>query len=91
MPSSCSSQITINFHYGGVFEANPVLYDYGMLKKLENVDLISMDYSQVVSYLETESHSICKGLYFHYGGVFKKCLLFILSVYVYLLCFKGCL
>nr|GEV79156.1 uncharacterized protein [Tanacetum cinerariifolium] len=46
--SSCVTQITINFRYGGVFEANPVLYDYGMLKKLENVDLISMDYSQKI-------------------------------------------
>ncbi|GKD95397.1 hypothetical protein Tco_1375234 [Tanacetum coccineum] len=63
--SSCVTQITINFHYGGVFEANP---DFGMLKKLKNVDLISMDYSQVVSYLETQSRSICKGLYFLVPG-----------------------
>ncbi|GJX79146.1 RNA-directed DNA polymerase, eukaryota, reverse transcriptase zinc-binding domain protein [Tanacetum coccineum] len=28
--SSCVTQITINFHYGGVFEANHVLYDYGL-------------------------------------------------------------
>ncbi|GJZ74389.1 hypothetical protein Tco_0638535 [Tanacetum coccineum] len=66
--SSCVTQITINFHYGGVFEANPVLYNFGMLKKLKNVDLISMDYSQVVSYLQTQSHSICKGLYFFVPG-----------------------
>ncbi|GKF52654.1 hypothetical protein Tco_0159564, partial [Tanacetum coccineum] len=37
--SSCVTQITINFHYGGVFKANPVLYDFeGGLRSLKNDD-----------------------------------------------------
>ncbi|GJZ52731.1 hypothetical protein Tco_0607616, partial [Tanacetum coccineum] len=37
--SSCVTQITIKFHYGGVFKANSVLYDFeGGLRSLKNDD-----------------------------------------------------
>ncbi|GJU81935.1 hypothetical protein Tco_1284300, partial [Tanacetum coccineum] len=56
--SSCSTPLRLNFHHGGVFEANPLNYDFGMVSKLENVDIVSMAYKDLVEYLEKESHAM---------------------------------
>ncbi|GJV20175.1 hypothetical protein Tco_1369195 [Tanacetum coccineum] len=62
--SSCSTHIRINFHHGGVFEANPINYEFDMVSKLDNVDIYAMDYSVFVTYLETISHAMSNALYF---------------------------
>lgn len=50
--SSQSALIDIDFHCDGVFERNPITYDYGMISKVEKVDIMSMDYSQFLSFLQ---------------------------------------
>ncbi|GJX63051.1 hypothetical protein Tco_0295951 [Tanacetum coccineum] len=60
--SSCSTPIRINFHHGGVFEANPINYEFDMVSKLDNVDIYAMDYSIFVTYLETISHAMSNAL-----------------------------
>ncbi|GJR04515.1 hypothetical protein Tco_0527499 [Tanacetum coccineum] len=67
--SSCSTPICLNFHHGGVFEANPLNYDFGMVSKLENVDIVSMGYKDLVEFLEKESHATCNALYFVVPGL----------------------
>ncbi|GJU53283.1 hypothetical protein Tco_1226997 [Tanacetum coccineum] len=70
--SSCSTPIRINFHHGGVFEANPINYEFDMVSKLDNVDIYAMDYSAFVTYLETISHALSNALYFVVPGLDLK-------------------
>ncbi|GKE60445.1 hypothetical protein Tco_1510812, partial [Tanacetum coccineum] len=70
--SSCSTPIRINFHHGGVFEANPINYEFDMVSKLDNVDIYTMDYSVFVTYLETISHAMSNALYFVVPGLDLK-------------------
>ncbi|GJT62413.1 multidrug resistance-associated protein 5 [Tanacetum coccineum] len=70
--SSCSTPIRINFHHGGVFEANPINYKFDMVSKLDNVNIYAMDYSAFVTYLETISHAMSNALYFVVLGLDLK-------------------
>nr|GEW10557.1 hypothetical protein [Tanacetum cinerariifolium] len=70
--SSCSTPIRINFHHGGVFEANPINYEFDMVSKLDNVDIYAMDYPAFVTYLETISHAMSNALYFVVPGLDLK-------------------
>nr|GEX16585.1 hypothetical protein CTI12_AA529990 [Tanacetum cinerariifolium] len=71
--SSCFTPIRLNFHHDGVFEANPLNYNFGMVSKLENVDnLMFMGYKDLVEFLEKESHATCNALYFVVPGLVIK-------------------
>nr|GEV83114.1 hypothetical protein [Tanacetum cinerariifolium] len=56
----------------GVFEANPLKYDFDMVSKLDNVDIHAMDYSEFITFLETTSHAISNALYFLVPGLDLK-------------------
>ncbi|GJY82414.1 hypothetical protein Tco_0495790 [Tanacetum coccineum] len=62
--SSFSTLVRITFHHGGLFEANPLKYDFDIVSKLDVVDIHVMDYSAFVTYLETISHAMSNALYF---------------------------
>ncbi|PWA44039.1 hypothetical protein CTI12_AA529990 [Artemisia annua] len=66
--SSQFSNFVINFHRGGSFARNPLTYDFEILSKVENVDLSSIDFEALVTFIGNEFSGVVKSLFYLLPG-----------------------
>ncbi|PWA34912.1 hypothetical protein CTI12_AA614600 [Artemisia annua] len=66
--SSQSSNFVINFHRGGSLTRNPLSYDFEILSKVENVDLSSMDFEALVTFIGEQFSGVVKSLFYLLPG-----------------------
>ncbi|GJV58948.1 hypothetical protein Tco_1465048 [Tanacetum coccineum] len=59
----------IKYHRGGVFVRDSLSYDYEILSKIPNVDLVSLGLAGFISLLETEFTSSVKSLFYLVHGL----------------------